>query len=315
MSSETTVIQSVTPAMAEQWLRDYAYEHQRPLRERHVRNLAAEMEAKRFRQNTQIHLVAFQSRLILIDGQHRIAAIVKSGQPQSFAVLITSAETSEEVALLYGTTDIGLRRSASDYYSAMDLSTELDLQTYEITKMAAALNFMQSGCVSSLTGMGGTAWQYESVPAIRLYAPYMRQFRELRLGASKGVNKSVMRAATISVALLSLRFSVPVAESRGDPSVDDFWRGVIHDDGISATDPRKLALRHITGVTMIRTKALPRSSVILNVTTAAYSTRYLASCFNAYMDRREIKSPRVVDSEAALAMYGVPVDPAEWVKE
>lgn len=59
-----------------------------------------------------------------------------------------------------------------------------------------------------------------------------------------------MRVASLSIVLLSLRFSAPKAEAQGDPSVDEFWRGVIFDDGIQIGDPRKLANRHLLTTAM-----------------------------------------------------------------
>lgn len=73
--SMTTALTTITPAMAGQWLTMNT--HNRFLRAAHVARLAGDMSAGLWRTTHQG--IAFDSAGVLQDGQHRLAAIVKSG--------------------------------------------------------------------------------------------------------------------------------------------------------------------------------------------------------------------------------------------
>ena len=66
----------VTPALAELWLRSWNYDN-RPLRSSRVRALAADMVAGRFTLNNDMITFAPDGRLL--NGQHRLSAVVLSG--------------------------------------------------------------------------------------------------------------------------------------------------------------------------------------------------------------------------------------------
>jgi hypothetical protein len=94
----------VTPHLAEQWLAANA--DNRRIRPSHVDNLAEEMRTGRWRVTHQG--IAFSSAGRLIDGQHRLHAILASGQPCTLAVF-TGLDDD-----MFGALDRGARRTVSD---------------------------------------------------------------------------------------------------------------------------------------------------------------------------------------------------------
>lgn len=298
----------VTPELAMQWLETMKYEHQRGVRQARVEFLAEEMRRERFVQGTQIRFVSLGNQRMLVDGQHRLWAVVMCEVPQYFSVLTTRAESKDEVAWIYGNIDIGMKRVGADLYGALDLTNELRIAKTGISALGAAVNFMNSGCIRTVGG-ANVIHRDDTVRYMRIYAPYMREYLTLTDKCELYIRKAVLRAATLSIALLTLRFSKQRAESRGDPSVDEFWRGAIFDSGIEVGDPRKVANRHLLNAGMLGGSS---SSPKATTTTASASCRVLANCFNAYMARRELTFTRVSDNRAPLNLYGVPNDPALW---
>ena len=78
-----TTREQVTPKMAEAWLN--ANKSNRSLREGVVEQYAADMRAGRWTNCTQP--IAFYDDGDLADGQHRLYAIVESGEPQEFNIM------------------------------------------------------------------------------------------------------------------------------------------------------------------------------------------------------------------------------------
>lgn len=301
------VMIEVTPEMAEQWLADMAYVHQRTIRAAHVAFLAEEMRRGNFTAGTQIHIVSLHGRLTLVDGYHRLKAVIASGVPHSFSRLITFVDSEERIAWVYGNIDVGLKRTGSDFFGALELHTRLGLTESEVRTYNGTINYMDTGCLYN-PGESARLHKDDAVGRMELYAPFARDYFSLLKGCDQRIYRAAIRAGTLSVALLSLRYSLPRAENRGDPSVIDFWRGVIFDDGIQVGDPRKVANRHLLTTIM-------RHGNVQLITSAPYSTRYLINCFHAHMTRRTINHTVVRDAKCAIDMYGVPGDRTLWWQE
>ncbi|HOD81757.1 MAG: hypothetical protein BWX88_03432 [Planctomycetes bacterium ADurb.Bin126] len=103
-------IMEVTPSMAARWLEGNT--HNRPLNQGHVERLAREITAGRWRLTHQG--IAFSPGGVLLDGQHRLWAIVMADVPVTIRVFFN--EPAENVEYLDG----GLLRSAADRMSLSD---------------------------------------------------------------------------------------------------------------------------------------------------------------------------------------------------
>lgn len=302
----TARVELFTPDLADLYCTSMEYRGQRALRTRHVQRLADAMLHGTFTQGTEIRIICYRNQQYLIDGQHRLHAVVASGVAQLFTVVESEAASEQELAWAYGTTDIGMRRTAGDLYTALDLPTEMDLGKREVDRLSAAVTFLAEGCIRGKRDIR----RDEIVHLISLYGPYMRQYCNIIQGCEVMIKYPAYRAATVAIALLSLRFSLPRAIDRDDPDVLGFWKGVIFDDAIGKNDARKTANRHLRTTTM--TSSSVRAAGVVHVT-PAYSARCLVSCFNAYMAGRELRRPTISDESSRLNMYGVPTDPEKWV--
>jgi hypothetical protein len=94
----------VTPHMAAQWLR--ANIDNRPVRSSHITTLVDEIRSGRWRVTHQG--IAFSSKGRLIDGQHRLHAIIVAGQPVWLTVFVGLDDD------MFGALDRGIRRTIAD---------------------------------------------------------------------------------------------------------------------------------------------------------------------------------------------------------
>jgi len=97
-------IEKITPEIATEWLQN-VWEEQRVIRPGHVKRLVADMIAGRFHIAPDCILRVKGS---VMNGQHRLRAVVESGKAQQFVVM----ESNDEE--LYKVIDAGLKRTLAD---------------------------------------------------------------------------------------------------------------------------------------------------------------------------------------------------------
>jgi hypothetical protein len=134
---------------------------------------------------------------------------------------------------------------------------------------------------------------------MRDYNDACSSYLEVVAGTEKGLRNRLTRSATFSVALVTFRYSATVY---GD-KVEKFWHGAAWDDGLRIGDARKVANRHLleTGMTG------GASGVSSNrVASPAYSSRFLAQCFNAYVEERQLKHTKIYDARKSILILGSP---------
>jgi len=295
----------VLPQLAEAWLNTTKYIDQRGLSQKRVDHLAEEMKHGTFSSGTMIRFVSFNGEWFLIDGQHRLWAVLLSDQPQSFVVLVTKVQSEEEIAWLYGNTDIGKARSTHELFGPLHLAENFRITPTDVDALASAVNFMANGCiVYRFLGMP----REQLLTRMRLYAPFAFEYVGLLAGCRRSFRSAALRTPSFSVALLTLRYD---HDNVDDTNAMAFWHGAITDDGLLVGDPRKLVNRHLL-TTKLSSK---RTSEGITIVTPIYSARFLASCYNAYMGGRELRVARIKDDATPLRVHGVPVDAELWWKE
>ncbi len=123
------VIMDVTPEKALEWLEGNT--HNRPVNEAHVRRLARDIQAGRWRLTHQG--IAFDTDGLLIDGQHRLWAVIESGVPITTRVFFNEPPENRDVL------DSGQRRSNLDILNITGQVGEVT------TRHLAALRAMLAG--------------------------------------------------------------------------------------------------------------------------------------------------------------------------
>lgn len=308
----TTTLMEIDPAFAQHLIDTMPYTHQRKVRKQHVEYLADEMLRGSFIPATTIRIMRNGTNQHLVDGQHRLNAVIASGVPVVFNVVEIHA-TDEEIAREYGLIDIGLRRTPGEAINPHELDVLLGITKRDINDVAAAVAFMASGCEATAASRRRKVHPDDLRRWIVLYAPAMKVYKTIINDAAPGrIRNSALRMSSVAVALLTIRFAAPLAERSNKPDVLNFWRGAIFDDGIAVGDPRKLVNRHLL-MTGIGAGTVARGEGLTFVS-APYATRFIATAFNAYMARETRKMIKVVNEAAPLVLFGVPTNHEEWMR-
>lgn len=281
---------------AQRMLEEFPYMRQRDLNSRQVEFYAEQMSAGLWQPFSDIEVVLMKNgdgseHSFLVNGQHRLYAVIEADVAVDFVVKTVAVENETELGQRYGTIDIGRVRSTSDFARAIDLGHELGFKEYYITQLTSALTaienqFKRSGRYSISP--------FHKMEMVRDYAKEGRQYFTLTAGGVAHVTRQMRRAFPLAVALCTLRESTQIY---GEDKVRRFWSGIAFDNGLQAGDPRKVANRHFLEVALGAATKGARIS-------PTYTARYIANCFNAYVEDRELKQSRVVDPIAPIDING-----------
>jgi hypothetical protein len=291
----------VTPDMARMWLSGRPYKGQRPLRPYHVKFLAEEMRRGHFRPTAEVAFAVEDGRHYLVNGNHTLHAIALCEIPQLVIVMEYQSQGEEDTAFTYGAIDTNVSRTINDLFSAINLKDEVAFTATQLNFVGAAVKFINSKFRHRPIGLERTHYD-DYLRLIREYAPSAHEYIDMVAGLPQEVSKPCFRAATLSVALVTIRFSAQVL---GRDRVSDFWKGVAFDDGIQSNDPRKAVHRHLLTVGMsgggsgYKRRSATQSS-------PSHSARTIASCFNAFVERRSLTKTLVMDASAPIKILGSP---------
>lgn len=297
--------QLVDGNQAQKWLEDCHYEGQRAPRPDHVKYLAEEMQCGTFLQGTPIHFAECNGSKYLVNGQHTLRAIVRCGIPQELTVIHLPCKTMEDVAIAYGVIDTQLKRSASDMFSAMGLRDELGLNHTQLNKLYTAVKLIRVEFAPKSTK---TIHNSEVVSWIRSYSVDAKKYFNVVSNAPQTMRNGLYRGVTVALGVVTFRYS---AKKYTETVVENFWNGVAFDDGIKNNDPRKPANTHIL-TTNFSGGGLSQSRK--NVVSESYSARYIANCFNAFVEKRELTRTQVKDSNTPIFICGSPFDGRDYGK-
>ncbi|MBF0214778.1 MAG: hypothetical protein HQL91_14000 [Magnetococcales bacterium] len=279
----------VTPELAGDWLQHNIFSRQRAMRPRHRDTLVQEIQAGRFIQGTQIHFVRFRNEQLLVNGQHTLAAIEKSGLPVTLTVLISDAETMDEVAELYSRHDNHLSRSIIDAIKARDLHNQIGMSLKQAMHVAAALRFIQGGFRRSDSGSS----REDVLTEIRDWEEEGNAFFET-IHRTGNDSMLLLKAAVLSIGLITFRHQEGKAR--------EFWRQVALDDGLRMNDPRKI-LHEFIELTRVKQGPFIRGG---NVVTSAYVARATAVAWNAFFSGTPLTRINVPDPNREMFIKGTP---------
>ena len=298
MRTDKVEVVDITPSFANDLLNSCSYQYQRGVNENHVDFLAQEMARGRFSPTAQVVTASIPSgRRFIINGQHTLRAIRKSGLTQRITMFSVFFDTEREVAEEYGKLDVGKPRSFMDQLSPLNLTDEFGLNVTNLRALVSAAKMITSNFGDRSLRVRAHVDDVERVS--REYANAAHDF--FSIGRCDMVVKSLYRAATVSVALVTYRFS---AKIYGIDKINDFWQGAIFDDGILRGDPRKVAHEHFLFVGM--TGSGNSGGQFTKYMSAAQSARYIARCFNDFVDGKQLMRPQIPSGVEPMVIKGSP---------
>jgi hypothetical protein len=278
----------VTPDMASHWLDAYFYDNQRTLRAWHVDELVYALNSGTFKPGS-IEFYHHEGRFYLIDGQHRLNAIVESGRSAVLVVIIVNAASENEVRAAYYNSDIGLSRPLSDAICISGVMGETGLTQKEVEIVASATKFIQSGLADRKNGSKRLVERNRDVrlQAVRHWGAPAKAYFEAMADHDELLRKVVYNKTPVAVGILTFQYQ-PERAAR-------FWRAVAANDGLRKGSAEHAAFGLLATATNDK---LP----------ANLYARKLAYCWNAYMEGRDVKLIVVRDPKKPLLLKGTPYD-------
>jgi len=283
---------------------------QRKLRPRKVAVYAEKMKKGHWRPGSNIEVAILgtgrNSERILVNGQHRLNAVIESGTVQEFAIAEIACKDADEVAKLYYVQDRGTNRTPADIYSASGIIEELNVTRTQMNAIGGAIRFIND----DFGDKGNPSMDEDEMLAmIGDYADAALMYIACTEGATKTVSSALKRSAVMSVGMATFRYA---ADVYGEKTIEEFWDGVALDDGLRQSDPRKVCHNHLVETRM------PSAAMVngRRIVGQAYQARYIANCFNTWVtggeykagdgERRQRGSSKVYDANAPIKILGTP---------
>ena len=234
-----TSLRRITPAEAASLLERCHYDRQRRPLERQVQFYAEAMRRREYYEGMALRFaeVTGTKECLLIDGQHRLLAVIESGKTVVFPVIVCHVRTLDDAWKLYYTTDTGFQRSLSG------LATDIiALSGAANGRIAAAIpqavRMIEHGFVRVSHGYVGKSRDYV-LAIVRKWEKPLRTWSALcaeMVPNSRPEDIRVCaRATVLSVALPTIHWQPKKAIG--------FWSRVMTNGALERTDPARVLNR------------------------------------------------------------------------
>lgn len=247
MLGPSAEIKIVTPAMARE-LRDTChFGRQRAIYKSNVDYLAAEMREGRFIPGTPILLAVLpNNHRFLLNGNHTLEAVFSTGLDVPLTFIYVPCQDIEEAGRIYGRIDQQRRRSWRDAARAAGVTEPKFINTRWLTAYGNATTVIinrfghdQRRSPSTPPGSNSRTSMSVKLDLAQFYMPFLEALVAcVPEGEIDGANaRLIQRGPVVAVALETLRYSYPQAQV--------FWSGLLADDGLVKSDPRKTLLEYL----------------------------------------------------------------------
>jgi hypothetical protein len=270
-------VQAIGIKKANEYL-DGTFERNRPIVRDAVDYYATQMESGEFLNATPIimALIETTNRVVLVDGQHRLSAVVKSKKSMNFTMMTYYLQNESQLAILYATIDVGRTRNLNDNVRAHGLPEELGMSQADSAMLASASLFAEKKRPAFEVRARGNGSYVDQIDRAKKYRSEGVWYFEILKLAPKSIRNLARRKAIVACALITLK---------GYPSkAKDFWRGVLLLDNIAQGDVRWRLHMKIVDI-FNRTDSTRRGMTVNSRALAAI----VCTCWNAYSAGRDLK--------------------------
>jgi hypothetical protein len=260
-------LMTVMPALAQQWLTERALDHQRTLYPSHVKRLAAIMLRGTWQPNDPITFGYLDGRYYLLNGQHRLHAIILADRAIPVPVSVRHFTSMGDVIAAYIAFDREFKaRVLTDTYGALNLQERFGFATSDINKASNAMVLIANGFRASKPPPALAA---DDVRRLLLedWHESAKQYLDNIAAAPKIRGSKLRVAAVVAVGIITTRYQPEQAER--------FWGAVASQEDLHSGDPPYTLGNYISGGGMDPSR--PWSIA-----------RGVASAWNAYIEERPL---------------------------
>lgn len=241
------------------------YERQRPISRSHIQLLAETMRRGNWMPGGQIAFGVLDGRLHLINGQHRLNAVVEAERDCEFQVVLLPVDTPEALHSLYYRFDTEQRaRSLPEILTAVGFPDKHGLsKTMARTAFDAAL-LIALGFQNVRSADNPSLTRSRDV-RLEIAAPwgaYAKEYERLIAPAPTIIRQRLLNAQVAAVAFVTLKHQAIAAEH--------FWGGLAQNDGLRRGDPRHTLLLDLPTRAMAAGRLLVGSLIAANAWNAHF---------------------------------------------
>lgn len=264
-----TYTESITPDQATHIIENDNFVDQRTLRDEHSIEIAQAMQMGRFPPSTQLCFAVFEKKKVIVDGQHRLWAVILSGITTEFVCTYYPVDHEQQIRELYAEMDQGKGRGPNEVYKAQGLHKELGLTSGEVNKIGSAAPHVCACFQSRLRNKAGRK-KAMRIKFIRDFAVAANvYFEAIGSGGSGHVQRAMRRAPIMAVGLVTCFYQPEKAS--------DFWSQVSHPHEINERDARNKLREYI-----LAEKSIKR--------TAEEWSRLCANAWNTWLKDKHVQS-------------------------
>lgn len=256
----------ITPEKAQNILDNHNFNKQRRVEQSTVRRYAESMRDGRWTPGTQLAFCKCDNQYLLVNGQHRLAAVALSGVSVEFQVLVNEVNSLDDVDTHYARHDCDIRkRSFYDVIRAVGVNTESGLPLRLLGNMPAASRVIENRF--SDFRLNGVESAERRIDRIGPWLPVAREISDSLAGLN--MSERVFTVGPLSVMLATVKYHGARATF--------FWKTSIEDDGLRKNDPRYHLVRYLS------------SHTVRSATEREQLARACALAWNAYYGGRELR--------------------------
>lgn len=300
MKTLRTHTMAVSPEAASLLLESNKYQYQRIAHKAHMSRLASMMSNGEWLPGSSIRLAIApngdgSNHTFLVDGQHRLMAVVQSGTVQSFEVTEIWCENMVEVGELYSAIDRGRQRGINDVYRTQHLEEEFGLTSTAVRTFGGAARL-----IACDFGRDAYAGQSSFSDKDRLTA--MRSLREgaemyFDLVSECAVPLRPHLHQNTSVAAVGIVICQDAVAKFGEKKIADFWQGLAANEP-GGKDTRRTLITHLT------TTRVSTNSGVGKIVSRGARVHAVALCWNAWAEDRYLSFVRVLDAGSTPYIKG-----------
>jgi hypothetical protein len=231
----------IDATLARRILAERTYARQRPIQKPSVEVWAAMIERGEFAGDRQIWFGVLRGRLHLIDGQHRLQGVARSGASAAFQVMLLPLNSMEELHDAYIMFDrVGRKRTTSEVLNSLDVAARYGLQrgtTLAVFQAALLLHFQFRPPHYNADPVA-TRDDHARLRYVEPWWELAGEYERVLQLAHRGVRRRLLNPQIMAVALATLKHQREKAL--------DFWEGAAADDGLKRGDARKALLNWLS---------------------------------------------------------------------
>lgn len=225
--------QTIGPELAERILAETNYSRQREVKPYRLHRHITCINRDQWDPDCSIRFKVLDGKLILVDGQHRLTALVKTGAAKTFIVVYSDAASEDEIHTVYSRIDVDGNRSIADVLAAADPTAGRDISFETRRNGYWAMEDLANDFPHKKLKVGENdlVTKEDRVVCMTFWLNELEQFDQIVRAGQSSLRKRLRTPGVVAVALATLKHQ-PMLAPR-------FWGSVADNKLLRPGDPEQ----------------------------------------------------------------------------